>query len=45
MPALAFADETYAVDADEYLSDFNAWDENFARAMAPKAGIIESSAG
>ena len=40
MPTLAFADETYAVDADEYLSDFNAWDENFARAMAPKAGII-----
>ena len=40
MSTLAFADKTYAVDADEYLSDFNAWDENFARAMAPKAGII-----
>jgi tRNA 2-thiouridine synthesizing protein E len=40
MSTLAFASKTYAVDADEYLSDFNAWDENFARAMAPKAGIM-----
>lgn len=40
MSTLAFANKTYAVDADEYLSDFNAWDENFARAMAPKAGIV-----
>ena len=40
MSTLAFANKTYAVDTDEYLSDFNAWDENFARSMAPKAGII-----
>ncbi len=40
MSTLAFAKKTYAVDTDEYLSDFNAWDENFARVMAPKAGII-----
>ena len=40
MPTLTFANKTYAVDSDEYLSDFNAWDENFARGMAPKLGII-----
>ncbi len=40
MSTLTFADKTYAVDSDEYLSDFNAWEENFARAMAPKVGII-----
>jgi TusE/DsrC/DsvC family sulfur relay protein len=40
MSTLAFADKTYVVDSEEYLSDFNAWDENFARAMAPKVGII-----
>ena len=40
MSTLTFANKTYAVDSDEYLSDFNAWDENFARAMAPKVGII-----
>jgi len=40
MSTLTFANKTYAVDSDEYLSDFNAWEENFARAMAPKVGII-----
>jgi TusE/DsrC/DsvC family sulfur relay protein len=40
MSTLTFANKTYPVDSDEYLSDFNAWDENFARAMAPKVGII-----
>ena len=40
MSMLTFANKTYAVDSDEYLSDFNAWEENFARAMAPKVGII-----
>jgi sulfur relay (sulfurtransferase) DsrC/TusE family protein len=34
MSTLTFADKTYAVDSDDYLSDFNAWDENFARAVA-----------
>ncbi|MFI5117150.1 MAG: TusE/DsrC/DsvC family sulfur relay protein [Terriglobales bacterium] len=40
MSTLTFANKTYAVDSDEYLSDFNAWEEDFARAMAPKVGII-----
>jgi len=40
MSTLTFANKTYPVDSDEYLSEFNAWDENFARAMAPKTGII-----
>jgi tRNA 2-thiouridine synthesizing protein E len=39
MPTLTFANKTYAVDADEYLSDFAAWDEDFARGLAPKLGI------
>jgi TusE/DsrC/DsvC family sulfur relay protein len=40
MSTLAFANKTYPVDADEFLSDFTAWDEDFARGMAPKVGII-----
>jgi tRNA 2-thiouridine synthesizing protein E len=28
------------MDTEEFLSDFNQWDENFARGMAPKVGII-----
>jgi len=40
MSTLTFANKTYTVDSDEYLSDFNAWEEDFARAMAPKVGII-----
>jgi len=35
-----FGNKTYSVDTEEFLSDFNDWDENFARGMAPKAGII-----
>ncbi len=32
--------KTYQVDTEEFLSDFNEWDENFARGMSPKVGII-----
>ena len=40
MSTLTFGDKTYSVDMEEYLSDFHDWDENFARGMAPKVGII-----
>jgi len=40
MSTVTFADRTYEVDAEGFLLDFNQWDENFARSMAPKAGII-----
>lgn len=40
MGILKFGNRTYTVDTEEFLSDYNEWDENFARGMAPKAGII-----
>jgi tRNA 2-thiouridine synthesizing protein E len=40
MSTVAFANKNYAVDEDEYLLDFNTWDKDFARAIAPKVGII-----
>ncbi len=40
MSALGFGDKTYRLDAQDFLLDFNEWDENFARGMAPKVGII-----
>jgi len=40
MSIITFGSKTYVVDTEEFLSDFGDWDENFARAMAPKAGII-----
>ncbi len=40
MPTFEFANKTYPIDNEEYLTDFRAWDENFARGMAPKVGII-----
>ncbi len=40
MPTFEFANKTYPIDSDEFLADFNAWDENFARGMAPKVGIV-----
>ncbi len=40
MSTVEFANKTYPIDNDEFLADFNAWDENFARWMAPKVGII-----
>src|SRR5208283_3824002 len=40
MSTFAFGNATYQVDTEEFLSDFNEWDDNFARGMAPKVGII-----
>jgi len=40
MGTFAFGGRTYSVDADEFLSDFHSWDEDYARGMAPKVGII-----
>ena len=40
MRTTTFGDKTYSVDMEEYLADFNDWDENFARGMAPKVGIL-----
>jgi len=40
MSTFEFANKTYPIDNDEFLADFNAWDEDFARGMAPKLGII-----
>ncbi len=40
MSTVTFADKAYEVDADGFLLDFSQWDENFARSMAPRAGII-----
>ena len=40
MPGFEFANKMYPVDSDEFLADFHAWDENFARGMAPRVGII-----
>ncbi len=40
MSTFTFGGKTYQVDAGDFLSDFNQWDENFARGIAPKVGII-----
>lgn len=40
MGTFTFGNKTYPVDTEEFLSDFSEWDENFARGMAPKVGII-----
>ncbi|MGO9622024.1 MAG: TusE/DsrC/DsvC family sulfur relay protein [Desulfobaccales bacterium] len=40
MSTFTFGDKTYPVDTEEFLSDFNDWDENFARGIAPKVAII-----
>jgi tRNA 2-thiouridine synthesizing protein E len=40
MNAFIFGDKSYQVDTEEFLSEFKEWDENFARGMAPKVGII-----
>ena len=40
MGIFTFGNKSYTVDTEEFLSDFNEWDENFARGMAPKVGII-----
>lgn len=40
MSEFIFAGKTYQVDTQEFLLDFNHWEENFARGMAPKVGIL-----
>ncbi len=40
MNTVTLGDRAYPVDTEEFLADFKAWDENFARGMAPKVGII-----
>jgi tRNA 2-thiouridine synthesizing protein E len=40
MGVFSFHDKAYQVDTEEFLSDFNQWDEDFARGMAPKVGVI-----
>ncbi len=40
MNIFTFGNKNYQVDTEEFLSDFKEWDENFARGMAPKVGII-----
>lgn len=40
MGTFAFGNKTYQVDTEDFLADFAAWDENFARGTAPKVGII-----
>lgn len=40
MRTFTFGDKTYHIDVDEFLSDPNEWDRNYARGMAPKVGII-----
>jgi len=40
MNTFTFGNKTYQLDTEEFLSDFNHWDESFARGMAPKLGIL-----
>ena len=40
MNKFTFGNKEYGVDVDEFLSDPEEWDENYARGMAPKVGII-----
>ena len=40
MNSFTFGNNTYLTDTEDFISDFNEWDENFARGMAPKTGII-----
>ncbi len=42
MSTLSFGGRNYNVDTEEFILDFDEWDENFARGMAPKVGIIAS---
>jgi tRNA 2-thiouridine synthesizing protein E len=40
MNTFTFGNKTYATDTEDFISDFNDWDENFARGMAPQTGVI-----
>jgi TusE/DsrC/DsvC family sulfur relay protein len=39
MITLSFGGKSYQVEKDQFLSNFNDWDENFARGMASMVGI------
>jgi tRNA 2-thiouridine synthesizing protein E len=40
MGSFTFGGRTYEVETDGFLARFGDWDENFARGMAPQAGIV-----
>jgi tRNA 2-thiouridine synthesizing protein E len=40
MATFSFGNKTYQTDTEDFLAEFDQWDENFARGMAPKVGII-----
>ncbi len=40
MSTFTFGNKTYHVDFEEFLSDYKEWDENYARGMAPKVGLV-----
>jgi tRNA 2-thiouridine synthesizing protein E len=40
MNTFTFGSKVYHVDADEYIANPAEWDEDYARGMAPKVGII-----
>lgn len=41
MDTVKFGDKTYQVETQyEFILDFSEWDENFARGMAPRCGIV-----
>jgi len=39
MPGFAYADKSFDIDDRDYLTDFTAWDEDFARGMAARLGM------
>ncbi len=46
MGTVKFGDKTYHVEAEhEFLLDSGEWDENFARGMAPRCGIVSGLSG
>jgi tRNA 2-thiouridine synthesizing protein E len=40
MDTFSFGDKKYQVEAGDFLADYSTWDEDFARGMAPRIGII-----
>ena len=40
MGTFTFGNRTYQLDTEEFLANFNEWDENFSRGIAPRVGII-----
>jgi TusE/DsrC/DsvC family sulfur relay protein len=46
MGTVRFGNKTYHVETEyEFISDSGEWDENFARGMAPKCGIVSGLSG